>query len=182
MTRPLSRRPSTPGSEPVRLTRGRMQLIDRLESAGQDYIWYLSILSEDEIKTAPGAREWSVHQIAAHMRDVEMNAFLPRIRRILKEEHPFVENFDEAEWNRSHYTPDEPLRKINAAFRTARRNVVRLLRSAAKEDWDNWAVHSAYGKISLDWLLEHDYSHTLDHLAQIGRLREGTLLKQLNGK
>lgn len=163
------------------MDRRRAQLIDRLESSGQDYLWYLERLSEDELKTPPGPNDWTVHQIAAHVRDVEALAFLPRIQRILKEEHPYVENFDQEEWDRTHYEPSEALRKINSEFRSTRRKELRLLRSAPKEAWENWAVHSTYGKISLDWLLEHYYNHTLDHLAQIGRFREDTILKQLNG-
>lgn len=158
----------------------RSQLIDRLESSGQDYMWYLDRMSEEEIRVPPAPNDWTVHQIAAHMRDTERLVFLLRAERMLKQEHPAVENFDQEEWHRQHYITAEPLRKIKSEFRAARRKLTRLLRSASKEDWENWAVHPEYGKISLDWLLEHDYVHTLDHLAQIARMREAATLKLLN--
>ncbi len=163
------------------MNRKRAQLIDRLESSGQDYLWYLEQLSEGEIHSPPAPGEWTVHQIAAHMRDTERLVFLLRIDRMLNQEHPSVENFDQEAWHREHYLAGEPLRKIKSEFRTARRKVVQLLRSASKKDWDNWAVHPEYGKISLDWLLEHDYLHTLEHLAQIARMREAATLRELNG-
>lgn len=164
----------------VYMDRKRAQLIDRIESSGQDYLWYLDQLSEEEIHVPPAPNEWSVHQIAAHMRDTERLVFLHRVERMLDEEHPAVENFDQEMWHREHYVTAEPLRKIKSEFRTARRKLARLLRSASKMDWENWAVHPEYGKISLDWLLEHNYLHTLEHLAQIARMRETATLKELN--
>ena len=162
------------------MNHNRSQLIDRLESSGQDYVWYLDRLSEEEIRVPPAPNDWTVHEIAVHMRDTERLVFLLRAERILKDEHPAVENFDQEEWHRQHYQTAEPLRKVKSEFRAARRKLAQLLRSASKRDWENWALHPEYGKISLDWLLEHDYIHTLDHLAQIARMREAATLKKLN--
>ena len=163
------------------MKRNRAQLLDRLESSGQDYLWYLDQLSEAEIHAPPAPNEWTTHQVAAHVRDTERRVFLLRTERMLAEAHPAVESFDQEVWNREHYSPNEPLDKIKSDFRKARRKLVRLVRGASKKDWENWATHPEYGKISLDWLLEHNYSHTLDHLAQIGRMRETAILKALNG-
>lgn len=163
------------------MDRKRAQLIDRLESSGQDYLWMLNQLEETEMFAPPSPREWTVHQIAAHMRDTEEQVFLLRTELMIRETHPAVLNFDQEVWNREHYLPSEPLRKINSDFRAARRKVARLLRRATRKAWENWAVHPEYGKISLDWLLEHDYHHTLEHIAQIGSLHEAETLKKLNG-
>ncbi len=163
------------------MDRKRAQLIDRLESSGQDYVWYLNQLEETEMFKPPAPGEWTIHQVAAHMRDTEQQVFLLRTERILKETHPAVLNFDQEMWNREHYLASEPLRKINSEFRAARRKMARLLRQATKKEWENWATHPEYGKISLDWLLEHDYHHTLEHIAQIGKLHEAETLRKLNG-
>ena len=163
------------------MNRKRTALIDRLETSSKEYLWYLSQLSDAELHSAPAPNEWTIHQVAAHMRDTEEYVFLARTQRILKEPHPAVQNFDQEAWNRAHYSPDEPLKKIIAEFRAARRKLIRLLRQSSDEDWTNWAMHSAYGKISLDWLVMHDYHHTMEHLAQIGYAREKQVLKELNG-
>src|SRR3990172_3110776 len=104
------------------MKRNRAQLLDRLESAGQDYLWYLDQLSEAEIHTPPAPNEWTAHQVAAHVRDTEQQVFLLRVKRILAEEHPAVENFDQEGWNRDHYSADELIKKIKSEFRNARRN------------------------------------------------------------
>jgi Protein of unknown function (DUF664). len=163
------------------MNRQRVGLIDRLEQSGKDYLWYLARLSDADINapTAPG--EWTIHQVVAHVRDTEQHVFLARAQRIVKEEHPAVQNFDQDAWNRDHYSATEPFKKIVGDFSASRRKLISLLRKTTNEDWDNWAKHSAYGRISLDWLVMHDYHHTLEHLAQIGYLREKAVLKELNG-
>ncbi len=158
----------------------RAQWIDRLEASGQDYLWVMNRLEATAMFTPPSPGEWTVHQIAAHMRDTEEQVFLLRTELLTSETHPTVLNFDQEMWNREHYMASEPLRRISADFRAARRKLVRLMRGATKKAWENWAVHPEYGKISLDWLLEHDYYHTLEHVAQVGRLHEAETLKKLN--
>lgn len=163
------------------MNRQRKVLVDRLESSATDFVEYLWDLSAGEIAARPTPTEWSLHQCAAHVRDTEQSAFLVRVELILKEPHPSVMNFDQDEWWKTHpYSPDEPLKRIIAEFRTSRRKMVRLLRKASDQDWDNWARHSAYGKISLEWIAMHSYHHTLEHIHQMGDAREKELLILLN--
>ena len=121
-------------------------LIDRLETSGKDYIAYLSQVAEADLHTKSAPTEWSLHQVAAHVRDTDQRAFLNRIQRIMKEEHPAVQNFDQEEfWKENPYAADEPINKIIADFRATRRKMVSLLRKASDQDWKNWARHSALG-------------------------------------
>jgi hypothetical protein len=162
------------------MNRKRAALIARLEQSGKDYTWYLAHLAQDEINLPPAPNEWSIHQVVAHVRDTEQHVFLRRTERIINEEHPTVQSFDQEAWNRDHYSPNESFQKIVADFRAARRKLIRLLRATSEKDWKNWALHPAYGKISLGWLTLHNYHHTMEHIAQIGYLREKALLKELN--
>jgi uncharacterized damage-inducible protein DinB len=162
------------------MNRKRAALIDCLEASGKDLLAYLALLSDDEIHTPPAPNEWTIHQVAAHLRDTEQQVFLLRTQRMVKEAHPAVQGFDQEVWNREHYSPGEPLKKITAEFRAARRRLIRLLRQTSDKDWANWATHPEFGKISLDWLTMRNYSHTLDHLVQIVRVRERAMLRELN--
>jgi hypothetical protein len=160
----------------------RVGLIDRLEKSGEDYIWYVGQLTDEEIHTPPAPKEWSIHQVVAHMRDTQQRVFVYRAQRLVKEEHPKVENFDQEVWHRDHYSPDEPLKKIVSEYRIAHRKFIRILRDSEDPDWKNWAVHPDFGKISLEWLALHNYQHNLGHIAQIVALCEQALLKKLNPK
>lgn len=163
------------------MNRQRQWLVKRLEQSGAEYIAYLSQLSADELNAKPSPTDWSLHQVAVHMRDTEQLAFVVRAERLLKETQPTFANFDQDEYWRTHpYSPDEPLKKIIADFRTMRRKLVRLLRNAPAKAWRNYGIHSAYGKVSLDWVAMHCYHHTLEHIAQMGYTREKELLKELN--
>jgi hypothetical protein len=107
--------------------------------------------------------------------------FLVRIQRVMTEEHPAVQNFDQDEfWKTNPYSAKEPIKKIITDFRAARRKMVTLLRQASDKDWKNWALHSAQGKISLEFIAMHCYHHTLEHIAQMGYAREKDMLKALN--
>ena len=163
------------------MNRTRTGLIDRLETCSADYVWYISHLPEEEIHHLIAEGGWTIHQIAAHMRDAEREAFLKRTEQILVEEHPMVANYIPEDWDRDHYRREESLQDILSEFRSSRRKLLRLLRGAREKDWENWATHPEYGKISLDWILEHAFGHTMEHLAQISHLQERTILRKLNG-
>ncbi len=164
------------------MNRRHRQLIERIQESGKELSDYVSRLSEDEIRREPGDGEWSIHAILAHLRDVEEQVFLKRTQRILSEkEPPQVEDFDQETWNKEHYSPKESTKKILGEWRKARRKFLALLGKAADKEWIHYAIHPYYGKVSLDWLATHDYSHTLDHLHQLLAQREREILKQLNG-
>jgi len=164
------------------MNRAHARLTDRIEESGKDLISYLAQLTDEEIHRVPAPNEWSIHGVLAHLRDTEQHVFLKRTKRILgAAEPPSVENFDQEQWNRDHYSPEEPRKKIIGEFRRARRGVLQLLRKTTDKDWSRWAMHPEYGKISIEWLATHNYSHTLEHLHQLLEMREKALLKELNG-
>ncbi|CAG0986880.1 hypothetical protein ANRL3_02502 [Anaerolineae bacterium] len=163
------------------MNRKRKALVDRLEESGKEYLQYLAQLDTNEIHGAPAPNEWTIHQVVSHMRDTEQHVFLARTQLIQKETHPAVQSFNQEEWMRERYSPDESFKKIVAEFRAARRKMIALVRKASDQDWANWATHPEYVRISLDWLVMHDYHHTLEHLAQIGYAREKAVLAELRG-
>jgi uncharacterized damage-inducible protein DinB len=154
------------------------RLIDRLEANGAELLWYVSLLSNEEIHAPPKPRAWSIHQTLCHLRDVEQQVFLYRAERILKEDAPRVPDFDQDKWMRQHYSPREPIKNILNDFKTARRKFVTRLRRATDRDWARSAIHPEYGNISLEWLVTHCYNHTLEHTAQLGYAYEKRLLKR----
>jgi hypothetical protein len=163
------------------MKRQRKTLVDRLEQSGKEYATYLLQHSADELLSKRSPTEWSIHQVAAHMRDTDQFAFLVRVERLLKENDPAFANFDQETYWASHsYSPAEPIKRIVADLLAARRKMVRLLRAAPDAAWKRTGIHSAYGKVSLDWVAMHCYHHTLEHTAQSGYVLEKELLKSLN--
>jgi hypothetical protein len=162
------------------MNREHKRLVERLESSAQDLISYVRKFSDRELFKTETPGEWSIHQVIAHLRDTEVQVFLFRAKRILSEVNPSVPNFDQDTWQAEHHTESESLKGILDDFRIARGKQVALLRKATDKEWLRTARHPEYGTISLNWLVNHQVNHTLEHLAQIGSKYEGNLLKSLN--
>lgn len=164
------------------MNRQHAKLVEGIVGSGKEFLFYLAQLSEVEIRRVPAQDEWSIHAVVGHLRDTEEHVFLSRTRRILGAREPVnVENFDQEQWHRDHYSREEPVNEIISQYRTARRKLVQLLRKTTDKDWSRWAVHPEYGRISVEWLALHDYSHTLEHLHQILQMREQAIMRELNG-
>jgi len=158
----------------------RKDLIDRLEESGKEFVKWLALFTPDEAPTPPGPNEWSAREIAIHQRDTEEQVFLLRTARALQEEHPIVTSFVQEEWSQAHPADGESLAKIIADFRAARRKLIRLLRNASSREWEAYAMHPKLGKLSVSLMAEFNYSHTLNHLAQLVDLHEHAMLRKLN--
>ena len=118
-------------------------------------------------RTKPG--EWSLHECLVHLRDIECQVFLPRLRRMIAEERPWMANFDEATYHREHWNADEPADAILAQYVNARNEIVELM--AGAPDWARPGVHETRGPITLGWQVEYALGHTWEHLSQIMRVR-----------
>ncbi len=159
------------------------QLIDKLEESGAQVIKEFNKLSDKQVNQVPQNGEWSLHKAMAHLRDTEEQVFLYRVKLILNsDEPPTVKNFDQAEWNVEHYSPDEPRKKLVREFRKARRKLVKNLRDTKKKDWARYAIHPQYGNIPIEYIARHAYSHGVEHLAQFLVGQEMEVLAAANPK
>ncbi len=163
------------------MNREHKRLVERLESSAEDFLLYLGKLSSEGLQRVPAPNEWTLHQVAAHVRDVEQQVFLYRLKRMLNEDNPEVENFDQDAWTRERYSASEPVKKIAAEIRAARQKQITLLRKAKDKDWARTAQHPTWKNISVEWLLTHAVNHAMEHAAQAGDAYEKELLKKLNG-
>lgn len=145
-----------------------------MEWSGNALVQWANALTPEEWQRSPDGG-WSLHQVLAHLRDTEA-LYLERARRIRKEEHPAIANFDQEAHMREHYDPATPVKTLIAEFRAARRAFVRLLRALPDKDWERSGVHADYGPISLEWLATHEVGHTFEHLAHLLYARDVSLL------
>lgn len=116
----------------------------------------------------PEPSEWSVQECLTHLRNVERHVFLLRMRRMIEEENPKLEFFDEQAHQKEHWRADEPVQKILADFVEDRAAEIALLERA---DWSRIGQHPVRGPITLAWLADYTVGHTWEHLSQIMRVR-----------
>lgn len=158
----------------------RQELIDRLEASGKEFVAWLKLFAPEQAHPASRANNWSPREIAIHLRDTEEQVFLLRTLRALQGDHSPVPVFVQEDWAREHPSDDESLEDIVADFRAARRKLVRRLRNASNREWQAYAVHPKLGKLPVGLMAEFNYSHTLEHLAQLVDVHEHAMLKRAN--
>ena len=112
----------------------------------------------------PGER-FSARGQVCHLRDIEVEGYHIRIRRMLEEDEPDLASLDSyalAEAKRYEANDaDEAL----AAFRAAREITLEMLAKASSAQLDREGTFAEYGRLSLRGLVHLLCSHDAQHLA-----------------
>jgi hypothetical protein len=111
--------------------------------------------------------EWNLHQIASHVRDVNAEVYLPRLKRIVAEENPSFEDFDADLWMATHYDAEEGLDDILTDFTVQCEEAAGWLEDLNYDEWDRPGTHPTLGTHSLAWWADRMLTHIEEHLAQI---------------
>jgi hypothetical protein len=100
-----------------------------------------------------------------HVRDIEIDGYSVRIRRILHESTPFLPSIDGESLarERSYATASAP--EVLSAFRAARARTVESVSGLSAEQLARPGVLEGYGPVSLRSLLHYLCSHDQQHLA-----------------
>lgn len=114
---------------------------------------------------------WSARMVVHHLADSETNSYL-RLRKLLAEDSPIIQGYDEAEFARVlHY--DRPIEHSLAVFTAVRASSAELLDRVSEDDWSRSGTHSESGPYSVeDWLRIYS-EHGMVHADQIRRARAG---------
>ncbi len=122
-----------------------------------------------ELDRVPEDGGWTPRMVIHHLADSEANSYL-RVRKLLAEDGPVVQGYDEAEYaRRLHY--DRPVETSLAVFRAVRASTAELLDLMTDEDWGRTGTHSESGRYGMDDWLEIYAAHAFDHADQIRRAR-----------
>lgn len=118
----------------------------------------------------PADMEWSLTEVACHLRDVEIEVHQARIRALLAEEGAFLPGVDADEWaeQRNYCYQDGP--RALADFLNARGETINLLEPLAPEMWERRGQHTFFGPTSLQEIVFLAVRHDRVHDEQIDRL------------
>lgn len=146
----------------------RSILIKRYQDGHRAVMDALRGISDDELdRSASG--EWTPRQIAHHLADSEMMSAI-RLRRLIAEDSPVIQGYDEAEFAKR-LTSDRPIAPSLEAMRYARESTAQILDRLSEEDWLRAGTHSESGPYSVEKWLAIYAAHGHDHAAQIKRSR-----------
>ncbi len=126
-------------------------------------------LSDATIRARPAEGEWAIIEVLAHLGDTDERT-VARIRRMLSEEDPTLEPYDQAALatERNYIGMDLDLELDR--FAAIRAEQVELLSSLDDAGWSRVGQHGEHGRVSVRELTAHTAGEDGDHLAQIARL------------
>jgi hypothetical protein len=146
-------------------------VLKALREAGEELIDQFHGLAEKELCWRPHDDEWSLKEIAGHLRDNEELA-LEQMSLIAGEEEPELpaRDVDAMPLEVDYRSAD--VKELLGAFARLRRQTHRLLWSLAPEDWGRRGRHPYRGEVTIAQIARELAEHDLGHLWQARRLRE----------
>ena len=146
-------------------------VLKALREAGSSLISELYDVDEESLVWRPVEGEWSLKEIAAHLRDAEELA--------LAQFNDFVAGSSSAlpAWDvdllpqERDYQSGE-IARVLASFRGLRRETTYLLWALTEADWKRSAEHPYRGSVTLGELARELAQHDLEHLWQVRQLKE----------
>jgi hypothetical protein len=158
----------------------RRALIDRYRAGVAEVDDALAGANDEELDCRPAPDEWSAREVAHHLADSETMSTI-RLRRLLAEDKPVIQAYDEAEFaRRLHY--DRAIGASLAVFAAVRCANLELLDALTEDEWARTGTHSDDGPYSVEGWLQIYADHGHDHADQIRRAREGRLYSAVRAR
>jgi hypothetical protein len=121
------------------------------------------------LRRRPGPGEWAIIEVVGHLADTEERA-LDRVRRMLAEDHPQLEPFDQAALAVQRRYLDLDLQAELARLEQLRGQHLAVLDGLDAPGWERTGQHGQHGAMSVELYETHVAAEEVDHLAQIARL------------
>ena len=115
---------------------------------------------------SPAPSEWCLAEIVCHLRDVEREVNLPRIRKVLAEENPFVIGQETDVWVKERRCAEQDGQQMLTDFTAARKETLALL-DGLEAEWSRPARHAIFGPTTLQELMDFVAGHDRAHIQQI---------------
>ncbi len=146
-------------------------VLKALREAGGSLLSELHGVDEDGLRWRPAEGEWSLKEIAAHLRDAEELA-LAQIDSFVSGASGSLPAWDVDVLPQERDYQSEDIDGLLAAFRGARRQTMYQLWGLTEADWQRSAEHPYRGPVTLGEIAREMARHDLEHLWQVRRLKE----------
>ncbi|HEX8391692.1 MAG TPA: putative metal-dependent hydrolase [Longimicrobium sp.] len=128
-------------------------------------------LSDEQLDTPYRDGGWTVRQLAHHMPDSHMNAYI-RLKLGLTEDNPTVKPYEEAAWAALEDSRTTPVEVSLTLLDALHQRWVNTLRAVRPEEWSRTVRHPERGSMRLDQLLALYAWHGRHHVGHVTALRE----------
>ena len=147
------------------------EAIERLEAMPEFLEAALEIASADELAFKPSPDEFSLGEQSCHLRDLEREGYLVRVRRMMTEPAAELEGFDGAAVAAARNYPAQDARRAAQDFSAARHELLGLLAPLTPADLQRTATFEGR-RITLGDLVAMIVEHDRGHRAEIERLMD----------
>lgn len=143
----------------------RRALLDRYRQGPDEVRQAIPGIEASLLDGRPAIEEWSIREIVHHVVDAEVMA-AARLRRLVAEERPAIEPYDESEFaRRLHY--GRPIDSALDLLAASRRANADLLEQLGADAWSLAGEHPQLGRYSIEYLVQRAAAHCSEHAAQI---------------
>ena len=145
------------------------ELVEQYKAGYDEVVDSLKDFPADSLTSHPIPGKWSAREIVHHLADSETVSGI-RLRRLLTEDHPVIQGYDEAEYALRFRYNERDTQPALQAFHSARANTAQLLERMSDDDWKREGSHTESGRYTIeDWLRIYA-AHAHNHAAQIRAL------------
>lgn len=150
---------------------GRARAIDVIANTPARLREAVRGLSESQLDTEYRPGGWTVRQVAHHVPDSHLNAFI-RFKLALTEDVPTIKPYDETLWAELADVKTVPVETSLKLLEAVHERWVAVLRAMTPADFARELIHPETGRQRLDQMLALYAWHGPHHVAHITSLRE----------
>ena len=149
----------------------RAEAIERIAEVPKRMREAVGGLTGGQLDTPYRPGGWTVRQLAHHVPDSHMNAYV-RLKLALTETEPTIKPYEEQLWATLPDSRETPVEVSLALLDFLHLRWVILLRGLQPADFSRRLLHPANGVMTVDNLIHHYAWHGRHHVAHITSLRE----------
>lgn len=149
----------------------RRELIGQIAEAPAKLRAAVKGLDEKQLDTAYREGGWTVRQVAHHLSDSHLNAFV-RFKLALTEDEPAIKPYNEKLWAETADAKSAPIASSLTLLESLHERLVTLLQSLSADDFKRKLKHPELGEVTIERYLGLYAWHGRHHVAHITSLRE----------
>ena len=147
----------------------RRTLVVRYRDGAAAFRAAVADLADAELDERPIEGEWTVREIAHHLADSELNSAV-RLRRLIAEDEPVLQGYDETVFVRRLHVTERPIGSSIDAAEAARASTLTILEALTDDEWTRTGTHAEQGPYSVEAWLQDYANHPWEHAAQARRV------------
>jgi len=149
----------------------KQQLLTYLSRTTQLLSESIAGLPQWTLVIRPSPDEFSVVENICHLRDIEVEGYTVRIRRLLREDNPKLADIDGAKLAAERDYNQQDLHDALADFTRARNENLNTLRNASEDEFDREGELEGVGRMNLGQLMQMMWEHDEGHLDELKTTR-----------